>query len=325
MFAKVFAAKSLQPGAASVAVKVVKLTNPIMAQDHTLAKRKRFEAEAGLWRKVSHHENIAEFKEVFLDAAFGRMVMERCEGTLMDLLERSEWCWSIAFLGGGSDLAQHVREMCAAVAHVHSCGVLHRDVKPDNFLLGGPECKTVKLTDFGFSIAEPRGGIRLVDHAGTEAYMSPEMAKAQGYGTQTDLWSLGVSCYLIFFGGIFPYSLEAESHNGHRSRNRSLTDAIADGRVLPSFRLSQATRRYCKQPPPTAVSLVQQMLDRDAQNRCTAKGALEHAFMDPTCKFLPEAANDVEDDLDSTCSTQLENSFGGCTENVSAGPTYGIM
>merc|ERR1719215_1176005 len=106
-----------------------------------------------------------------------------------------------------TDLTRIFREMLCGIEHVHSCGIAHRDIKPDNFLFGeeeGCEGEVVKLCDFGLAAKVPKGGL-LKGVYGTAPYMSPEMLLNSGYDQGTDVWSYGATCYLMVHGD-FPYS-----------------------------------------------------------------------------------------------------------------------
>jgi hypothetical protein len=81
-----------------------------------------------------------------------------------------------------------------ALQAAHAAGVLHRDVKPGNVLLG-PEDQVV-LTDFGMAIAD--GSTALTTSGvliGSPAYMSPERARGEPATRAADLWSLGATLY----------------------------------------------------------------------------------------------------------------------------------
>ncbi|WP_405869984.1 serine/threonine-protein kinase [Streptomyces sp. NBC_00005] len=86
------------------------------------------------------------------------------------------------------------REVLGALEAAHAAGILHRDVKPDNVLLGRHD--RVVLTDFG--IAQIEGETNLTDtggFVGSPEYIAPERVLGQRPGPASDLWSLGVVLY----------------------------------------------------------------------------------------------------------------------------------
>ncbi|MFD0316808.1 serine/threonine-protein kinase [Streptomyces flavalbus] len=85
-------------------------------------------------------------------------------------------------------------EVLGALEAAHAAGILHRDVKPDNVLLGRHD--RVVLTDFG--IAQIEGETNLTDtggFVGSPEYIAPERVLGQRPGAASDLWSLGVVLY----------------------------------------------------------------------------------------------------------------------------------
>ncbi|MGW4272502.1 serine/threonine-protein kinase [Streptomyces seoulensis] len=85
-------------------------------------------------------------------------------------------------------------EVLGALRAAHAAGVLHRDVKPDNILLGRHD--RIVLTDFG--IARTEGETRLTDtggFVGSPEYIAPERVLGRRPGPASDLWSLGVVLY----------------------------------------------------------------------------------------------------------------------------------
>lgn len=113
-----------------------------------------------------------------------------------------------------------------ALQYLHSCGIVHRDIKPENVLIetvprGAEELiVNVKLIDFGFSrIFLP--GQMLVEQCGTLSYVAPEVLLKKGYGKEVDLWSLGVTLYLMLCG-----ELPFDSRNRNDIANKTIYDEI---------------------------------------------------------------------------------------------------
>src|SRR5205814_1528000 len=105
------------------------------------------------------------------------------------------------------DALSIARQICEALEAAHEKGILHRDLKPANIKVT-PEGK-VKLLDFGLArlfqndegdtdasdsptvVSHTGGGVIL----GTASYMSPEQARGQKTGKQSDIWSFGCVLY----------------------------------------------------------------------------------------------------------------------------------
>ncbi|MFF9895698.1 serine/threonine-protein kinase [Streptomyces longispororuber] len=95
---------------------------------------------------------------------------------------------------GARDAARVGLEVLGALEAAHAAGILHRDVKPDNVMLGDHD--RVVLTDFG--IAQIEGETNLTDtggFVGSPEFIAPERVLGQRPGPASDLWSLGVVLY----------------------------------------------------------------------------------------------------------------------------------
>ena len=168
---------------------------------------KRFRNEAVITRRLQH-PNAVRVED--LDATEdGRpfIVMEYVDGRSLRELVRSD---------GPQPLARAVsvaRQVCAALAAAHALGITHRDIKPDNILLGrGPDgAEHVKVLDFGIAkVREASEGAgegytptRTGMIVGTPQYISPEQAmgkRGDEVDGRADLYSLGVVLYEMVTG-----------------------------------------------------------------------------------------------------------------------------
>ena len=92
-------------------------------------------------------------------------------------------------------------EQCAkALDYAHRNDVTHRDIKPDNIMLTTDD--EVKIVDFGVAEHKHRRSDDSFQTVGTPTYMSPEQAKGEAIGGQSDLYSLGVILYQLLTGNV---------------------------------------------------------------------------------------------------------------------------
>lgn len=97
-------------------------------------------------------------------------------------------------------------EVCLALEHVHGCGILFRDLKPENVLVGMDG--HFLLTDFGLAKMMPLADVQTPRHAlraasrcvGTPGYMAPEMLTGEAYGVGVDWWAFGCLVYELLTG-----------------------------------------------------------------------------------------------------------------------------
>ncbi|MCL1898256.1 MAG: serine/threonine protein kinase [Micrococcales bacterium] len=183
---EVWRARDLKTGVV-VAVKVLREE---YTGDQVSLKRLRIEARnAG----ALVHPNIAAVYDYREEDDKGYLVMEYVEGpSLADVLAEENSMPPLRLL---PILIQAALGLHAA----HSAGVVHRDVKPGNILLGPGDA--VKLTDFGISVAH--GQITLTDQGkvmGTAQYLAPEQALGHTASPSGDLYALGVVAYEALVG-----------------------------------------------------------------------------------------------------------------------------
>ncbi len=119
--------------------------------------------------------------------------MKRIEGSsLRDLIERAEHGERDA-LGSPDDIVRVFLKVCDAVSYAHSRGVLHRDIKPGNIMVG--DHGEVLLVDWGTALRLGSTEPRLDAPTGSPAYMSPEQARCEAVDERSDVYALGATLF----------------------------------------------------------------------------------------------------------------------------------
>jgi serine/threonine protein kinase len=166
-----------------------------------------------------NHPGIVTLYELGEEDGNALLVTELVEGDTLARLARE---------GELSDreIAEIGADLCEALDHAHSRGVVHRDIKPQNVQVTEGEPRA-KLMDFG--VARLADGASLTapgDVVGTLAYMSPEQAEGRPAGPEADVYSLALTLYECWSG-----------ENPHRRATPAATARAIGGRARPLRRL----------------------------------------------------------------------------------------
>ncbi|CCF59652.1 hypothetical protein KAFR_0H02430 [Kazachstania africana CBS 2517] len=216
--------------------------------------------------KRLNHPRIVSLKGFYEDNESYYMVMEFVSGgDLMDFVA--------AHGAVGEDAGKEIsRQILEAVKYIHSMGISHRDLKPDNILIEQDDPVLVKITDFGLAKVQGNGTF-MKTFCGTLAYVAPEVIGSSSkyneedeerneYSSLVDMWSMGCLVYVILTGHL-PFS---------GSTQEQLYKQISRGSYhegpLKDYRISDEARDF-----------IDSLLQVDPSNRLTAARALEHPWI----------------------------------------------
>ncbi|WP_367134970.1 serine/threonine-protein kinase [Saccharothrix sp. HUAS TT1] len=205
-------------------VAVKQLRWPDLTADEVDVARARAMREARNAARLQHPDAISVFDVVVEDDR---------PWLVMEYLPSRSLAGLLAEEGGlePAEAARIGRRVATALAAAHAAGIVHRDVKPSNVLIGHDGA--VKLTDFGISRAAGDG--TLTDSGmitGTPAYLAPEVARGEQPGRASDVFSLGATLYA---------AVEGRSPHGVSDNNFGLLYRAAAGRIEPPTRSGALT------------------------------------------------------------------------------------
>ncbi|MBK5218848.1 MAG: serine/threonine protein kinase [Thermoleophilia bacterium] len=140
-----------------------------------------------------NHPGIVTLYELGEEDGNALLVTELVEGsTLARLATNGELC--------DREIGEIGADLCEALDHAHSRGVVHRDIKPQNVQVTDSEPRA-KLMDFGIArLADEPPMTMTGDVVGTLAYMSPEQAEGRPAGPEADVYSLALTLYECWSG-----------------------------------------------------------------------------------------------------------------------------
>ncbi|KAJ9459242.1 Serine/threonine-protein kinase Nek4 [Diplonema papillatum] len=216
-FSKYEVVEKLGSGGFGVVFKVVlkqqtkyaKCAKPYALKYIACASESEREAALNEWRTISRlpsHPNMIEVQEILMN-------WSNCGGTAADLLQPERYvCIVMAYYPEG-DLRSYISsvppgeliaentilsfagQVCSllSVMHCQSPPLIHRDLKPENILLKDDR-ETVVVSDFG--LAKRLTGTHCQTHAGTYAFMAPEVWERK-YSVESDMWAVGCILYAM--------------------------------------------------------------------------------------------------------------------------------
>jgi serine/threonine-protein kinase len=202
----------------AVAIKTMALSREFEGTELAEA-RARFFREAEMAGRL-HHPGIVTIFDANEEQGLAYIAMEFVKGH--DLLRHT--------LPGRllpvPEVLRILARVSQALAHAHSQGVIHRDVKPANVMID-PDSDTVKVTDFGIARITDDCRTRTGLVLGTPSFMSPEQMSGRRIDGRSDLYSLGVMLFQLLTGAL-PHRSESMA----QLMSQIVNDTAPDVRTL---------------------------------------------------------------------------------------------
>ncbi|MEQ2233521.1 Death-associated protein kinase 2, partial [Ilyodon furcidens] len=219
-------------------------------------KREEIEREVDILQQIQH-PNIVELHDVFENRTDVVLILELVSGgELFDFLARKE---SLS----EEEATQFIKQILDGVQYLHSKGIAHFDLKPENIMLldRSVPLPRIKIIDFGLAHKiEP--GVDFKNIFGTPEFVAPEIVNYEQLGLEADMWSIGVITYILL-SGLSPFLGDTKQET---LGNISAVDYDFD-------------EEFFSNTSELAKSFIRQLLQKDTRKRMTIQDALNHPWI----------------------------------------------
>ena len=224
---------------------------------------------------LAKHPNILELEDYFLYNEYMCIVTPFMPSKSLHTFLIEHYCQGIP-----EDISSCIiYQLLDALNYLHKKNILHRDIKTENILVVDPNPKhlKVKLADFGSSIHLPKGH-ECDEFIGTPDFSAPEIFQHINYTEKVDIWSLGITLF-VMLTGFLPFP--SYSRNPHECKF-SIINGDLNYQMLYNFDISN-----------DAIDLIMKMCAVDPASRITAEKALKHPWIvsqrsNENVKYSPE-------------------------------------
>jgi serine/threonine-protein kinase len=228
------------------------------------------------------HPNIVTCHALEHTSTGRYLVMDYCEGgTLRNLIENDTRLRPVYAL-------KLVADILAGLAHAHSRGIVHCDIKPENILLTlQPQGWIARISDFGIARLYQEIGTGEGNATGSPAYMAPERFYGQ-YSYASDLYAVGIILYELLVGHR-PFSgVPNELMSAHLNRPVKIPDQVPAplrSILLTALQKLQARRFRSATEMLNAVQTVRASLQSELNANWTGVSLLQAAEPLPVCPY----------------------------------------
>ncbi|CAL8282118.1 unnamed protein product [Merluccius merluccius] len=203
-----------------------------------------------------HHPKLVQFLAAYDTRSEVVMVMEYIAGG--ELFERIV---HESFEHTEPTSACYMRQILDGMQYVHKQGIVHLDLKPENIVCVATTDIQVKIIDFGLASKLEPGKELKVMH-GTPEFMAPEVVNYEPVALETDMWSIGVICFILLSG-------ESPFQGDNDAETQALVAAAHYEFDEESF----------EEISDEAIDFISSLLQKDQRNRLSCDQALAHPWM----------------------------------------------
>ncbi|XP_065555189.1 myosin light chain kinase, smooth muscle-like [Lathamus discolor] len=220
------------------------------------AKEKQAARDEVELMNLLHHPRLVQCLAAFQGPAELVMVMEYVAGG--ELFERIV---DDDFEHTEPSSAQYLRQILEGLQFMHGQAIVHLDLKPENIVCVSPSSHWLKIIDFGLARKlAPDTPVKVL-HS-TPEFMAPEVVAFEPVSFSTDMWSVGVICYILL-SGESPF----QGDNDMETLS-NITAAQWDFEEETFSEISQLAKDF-----------ISQLLQKDPRNRLSSMGALLHPWL----------------------------------------------
>ncbi|CAL8069740.1 unnamed protein product [Calicophoron daubneyi] len=207
------------------------------------------------------HDNIVKLHEVFHCEESVVLILDLVTGG--ELFARVAECERLS----EEEASNFVEQILLGVQHMHSLGVVHLDLKPENIMIEDLECRKIKIIDFGLArLLNPNEIFQ--DMAGTPEFCAPEIVNFDPITFATDMWAIGVITYILLTG-ISPFAGDSQIETF-----QNILDCVVD-----------YTREEIQEATELAKDFIRRLLVKNPRKRATVSECLQHPWIKPCDKI----------------------------------------
>uniref|UniRef100_A0A3P8UGW3 Protein kinase domain-containing protein n=1 Tax=Amphiprion percula TaxID=161767 RepID=A0A3P8UGW3_AMPPE len=211
--------------------------------------------------------NIVQWDGFFFDKENICITFELLDMSLRGYMEEKDRFFTVG------ELKPILHQLATALASLHSIGITHMDLKPDNIMVVDRSHQPLKVKLIDFGLARPVSALHRGEFVGTRVYRAPEMLLGVPFNESIDMWALGLVMAELAMGCcMYP-------GNSHYDMVRYIVETQGqppDDLLDNGFRASETRSVMLKSLD--EIDLIKSMLNLDASNRITAQQVLDHEF-----------------------------------------------